>query len=73
LALAQKNEIFEKRGTKRYREVSSVLASAASSVSPSVVEGTIVPYTSVGDQMSHRNSRNIYPNVTSNRLINDDS
>ena len=72
-SLAQKNKIFKKRGTKRDREVSSVQATAASSVSPSVVEGTIVPYTSVGDQMSRRNSRNINSVFTSNQLINDDS
>jgi len=69
----QKHEIFEKRGTKRDREVSSVQATTAPSVPPSAVEGTIVPYTSLGDQMSCRNSRNINHVVTSNQLINDDS
>ena len=75
LSLAQKNEIFQKRGTKREREVTSVTASpnqatAASSITSrtTTAEGT----ESVGDQMSRRSSRNITPVCTSNRSVNDD-
>jgi hypothetical protein len=73
LSLAQKNEIFQKRGTKR--DISSITATpdqttAASSVTfqPTAAEDV----SSVGDQMSRRKARQITPVFTSCRHVNDD-